>query len=119
MRKQCIECQTEFVGRVDAKYCSSACRSSFHNRTKLDGRDEMKRVNSILRKNRRILAGLNKTGTTRVNRNLLLSEGFNFSYLTNVYVTSTGKTYKYCYDHGYLDTTDDYLTLVIKKEYVR
>ena len=119
MKKQCIECQTEFVGRIDAKYCSDSCRSAFHNRTNTEGRKEMKRVNSILRKNRKILATLNKSGTARVNRNVLLAEGFNFNYLTNEYKTSKGRTYKYCYDHGYIDSTDEYLTLVVKKEYVR
>jgi len=119
MKKQCLECQDEFVGRVDAKFCSDSCRSAFHNRTNVEGREEIKRVNVILRKNRKILAGFNKTGTARVRRSLLLTEGFNFNYLTNVYITSKGKTYKYSYDHGYLESEDDYLTIVIKKDYVR
>ncbi|MFT4771254.1 MAG: hypothetical protein ACI9CP_000546 [Cryomorphaceae bacterium] len=119
MKKQCLECQDEFVGRVDAKFCSDSCRSSFHNRTNIEGREEIKRVNVILRKNRKILAGFNKTGTARVRRSLLLTEGFNFNYLTNVYITSKGKTYKYSYDYGYLESEDDYLTIVIKKDYVR
>lgn len=48
----------------------------------------------------------------------MLTEGFNFNYLTNIYTTTKGKTYKYCYDQGYLDTDEDYLTLVVKKDYV-
>ncbi|MFT5596410.1 MAG: hypothetical protein ACI8QH_001207, partial [Flammeovirgaceae bacterium] len=39
MKKQCLECQDEFVGRVDAKFCSDSCRSSFHNRTNIEGRE--------------------------------------------------------------------------------
>lgn len=119
MRKQCIECQDEFIGRKDAKFCGDSCRSAFHNRTSVAGREEMKQVNAVLKKNRKILAGFNKSETARVRRSDLLSAGFNFSYLTNIYVTSKGTTYKYCYDQGYLDTDQDYLTLVIKKEYVR
>ncbi len=119
MKKKCLECQDEFSGRVDAKFCCGSCRSSHHNRTNVEGREEIKRVNAILKKNRKTLAGLNKTGTARVRRDLLLTEGFNFNYLTNIYTTSKGKTYKYCYDHGYIESEDDYLTLVIKKEYVR
>jgi len=119
MKKQCIECKDDFSGRIDAKFCSDSCRSSYHNRTSIEGREEIKKVNAILRKNRKVLAGLNQSGTARVRRSVLLTEGFNFNYLTNVYVTSKGKTYKYCYDHGYLESDEDYLTLVIKKEYVR
>lgn len=119
MKKKCLECQDEFIGRVDAKFCSGSCRSSFHNKTRAEGREEIKRVNAILRKNRSILADNNKSGTARVRRSLLLAEGFNFNYLTNIYVTSKGKIYKYCYDHGYLESEEEYLTLVIKKDYVR
>jgi hypothetical protein len=119
MKKECIECEGTFNGRVDAKFCSSSCRSSYHNRVNGETRAEIKQVNSILRRNRKILSRLNKSGTVRVRRQLVIMEGFNFNYLTNIYTTSTGKTYKYCYDQGYLDTQDEYLTLVIKKDYVR
>lgn len=119
MKKQCLECHDDFAGRVDAKFCCDSCRSSYHNRTNIEGREEIKKVNAILKKNRKVLAGFNKSGTARVRRSFLLTEGFNFNYLTNVYVTAAGKTYKYCYDHGYLESEGEYLTLVIKKDYVR
>ncbi|MEM9050694.1 MAG: hypothetical protein AAGC47_01475 [Bacteroidota bacterium] len=82
-------------------------------------REEVQRTHAILKKNRKILAALNKTGTARVKKSLMLTEGFNFNYMTNMFTTSKGKVYKYCYDQGYLDSEDDYLTLVVKKDYVR
>jgi hypothetical protein len=118
LRKECIECGQVFSGRSDARFCSGACRSAYHNRVNSGDRETVVKTNSILKKNRKILAKLNKTGTARVKRTILLTEGFNFSYLTNIYTTSKGKTYKYCYDQGYLDTDEDYLTLVVKKDYV-
>ena len=44
--------------------------------------------------------------------------GFNFDFYTNIYQTKNGKTYFFCYDHGYLDLGNDWFALVVKKEYV-
>ena len=80
--------------------------------------EEIRRVNGILKKNRKILAQLNRRGTQRVKKEDLQRAGFDFNYLTNVYITGRGKMYRFCYDQGYLDTEDNYLTLVVKKDYV-
>ncbi len=103
---------------MDAKFCSNYCRSSYHNKQKSDGDREIKKINSILRKNRKILATLNTSGIKRIHRNKLMVSGFNFNYLTNTFKTARGKTYKFCYDQGYIDSKSEYLTLVVKKDYV-
>lgn len=118
MKKECLECGDSFSGRIDAKYCSDSCRSAYHNRINKERRDVVKKVNAILKKNRRILEGYNRNGTTRVKREDLLKSGFNFNYLTNTFVTGKGKTYRFCYDQGYLESEGDFLTLVVKKDYV-
>ena len=118
MKKQCLECGEAFSGRMDAKFCSNYCRSSYHNKQKSDGDREIKKINSILRKNRKILATLNTSGIKRIHRNKLMVSGFNFNYLTNTFKTARGKTYKFCYDQGYIDSKSEYLTLVVKKDYV-
>jgi len=71
-----------------------------------------------LRKNRRILEALNPNGKSKVSKNKLLLNGFNFDYFTNVYKTKSGKVYYFCYEQGYLQLKDDYYALVIKSEYV-
>lgn len=119
MRKECLECKDAFHGRADAKFCSGACRSAYNNRRNSRASEEVRRVNAILKKNRKILAMLNRKGTQRVKREDLRRAGFDFNYLTNVYQTNRGKVYRFCYEQGYLDTEDDFLTLVVKKEYVR
>jgi len=118
MKKECLECGDSFQGRTDAKFCSDSCRSAHHNKTNKEAREVVKNVNSILKRNRKILASLNRSGTSRVKREELTKSGFNFNYLTNTYVTGKGKIYKFCYDQGYLDTEGDFLTLVVKKDYV-
>jgi hypothetical protein len=118
MKKDCLECRSPFIGRLDAKFCSDACRSAYHNRTNKELRAAIQQVNAILKKNRKILARLNEGGTARVKKEELIRSGFNFNYLTNTFTTRKGKVYKFCYDQGYLDSEGDFLTLVVKKDYV-
>ena len=118
MGKECLECSQRFQGRADAKFCSGACRSAYNNRRNSMTSEEIRRVNAILKKNRKILTRFNRKGTQRVKREDLQRAGFDFNYLTNVYVTGRGKMYRFCYDQGYLDAEGDFLTLVVKKDYV-
>lgn len=118
MKKNCIECGEEIIGRADKRFCSDNCRSSYNNRLNSDGTNFIRNINNILRKNRRILAELNPSGKARVHRDKLLERGFKFSYFTNEFVTKSGNTYHFCYDQGYLESDHDFFTLVIRKEYV-
>lgn len=116
--KKCLECQHTFVGRVDKKFCSDFCRNIWHNRQNGILNNLMRNVNSILRKNRRILAECNPDGKARINREKLLIMGFNFNYFTNIYKTNSGKTYYFCYDQGYIELEEDVIGLVVRQEYV-
>ncbi len=79
----------------------------------------MRNINNILRKNRRILAQFNPDGKGKVHKTTLIEEGFKFNYHTNIYTTQSGKTYFFCYEYGYLPMKNEYLTLVIKQDYVK
>lgn len=78
----------------------------------------MRNINNILRKNRRILAKLNPSGKTKITRDKLLAQGFNFQYFTNQYKTKAGKVYHFCYEHGYLELDGNMIMLVVRQEYV-
>jgi hypothetical protein len=116
MKKQCIECGDTFVGRVDKKFCSDACRNSFNNRLNSDSSSYMRNVNNVLRKNRRILESHLKGEKSKVHRDTLLKQGFNFDFFTNVYITQKGSVYNYCYELGYLALEADWY-LVVKREF--
>lgn len=118
MKKTCLECGDEFIGRADKKFCSDQCRSAFNNRLNKDATNFIRNINNILRKNRRILAELNPDGKTTIHRDRLLEKGFKFSYFTNEFRTKSGNVYHFCYDQGYLPLDKGYYTLVVRKEYV-
>ena len=117
-KRTCLECGEKISGRVDKKFCSDSCRNSYNNRINSDANNFVRNVNNILRKNRRILEELNPNGKAKVHRDKLLSEGFKFSYFTNIYRTKAGKEYHFCYEQGYLELDNDWYALVIRQEYV-
>lgn len=118
MKRKCLECGDLFDGRSDKKFCSDQCRNTYNNRQKKDANNQMRKINNILRKNRRILEELNPHGKAKVQRALLLDKGFSFDYLTNIYETKKGGLYKFCYDQGYIELEDGSIAIVERKEYV-
>ena len=114
--KLCLECGGKIKGRVDKKFCSDLCRISYNNKLNSNETNEMRNVNNILRKNRRILVDLNTTGKTTIPRKKLTDKGFDFGYFTNTYTTKEGALYKFCYEQGYLEVDKDRFLLVVKKE---
>ncbi|PWH82912.1 hypothetical protein [Brumimicrobium oceani] len=118
-KRTCLECEAPLSGRRDQKFCGDYCRNTFNNRLNEDSSNYMRRINNILRKNRRILAKLNPDGKKTVDGITMAEEGFNFHYYTNIYTTKKGSQYIFCYDQGYLKLDDNQYMLVIKQDYVR
>lgn len=117
--RKCKECSQRLSGRRDQKFCSDYCRNTYNNRLNEDSTKYIRRINNILRKNRRILSELNPEGKKTVDGITLAEEGFNFHYYTNVYTTKTGSTYYFCYEQGYLKMENDKYMLVLKQDYVK
>ncbi|UKN01219.1 hypothetical protein K6119_15930 [Paracrocinitomix mangrovi] len=118
-KRVCQQCGDELFGRRDKKFCSDYCRSTAHNEENRDYSNYMRKVNNILRKNRRILAKLNPNGKAKVAASVLMEEGYNFAYFTNIYETKKGGKYYFCYDQGYIKLDDDMYALVVRESYVK
>ena len=116
MEKICLDCGSSIKGRTDKKFCDDQCRSNYNNKRKADHQAQVKTINSVLLKNRKILAQLNPDGKTKVSGVKLGQLGFNFKYLTHSYTTQKGDTYKFCYEFGYLKLEHDYYLLVKENE---
>lgn len=118
-QRLCKECEMKLNGRRDQKFCSDYCRNSFNNRQNEDTTAYMRRINNILRRNRKILTNLNPKGKITVDGITLAEEGFNFHYFTNIYKTQKGSHYYFCYDQGYVKLDNDQFMLVHKQDYVK
>ena len=114
----CHNCGKTLRGRSDKKFCDDACRNNYNNRLKGSVNNFVRNINNVLSKNRRILENIlsGHEETATVNKDKLLRLGFQFNYLTNIYTTRSGKTYYYCYDHGYLPLDNDWYLVVRRKE---
>jgi len=119
MERVCLECKEKLRGRKDQKFCSDYCRNTFNNRQNEDATNYVRRINNILRKNRRILEKMNPNGKITIDSISLAEEGFNFHYYTNTYSTKKGSTYYFCYEQGYIKLESEQYMLVKKQDYVK
>lgn len=117
--RTCQECGHKLSGRKDQKFCSDYCRNSYNNKLNEDSNSTVRKINGILRKNRRILVKLNPDGKSTVDSLTLAEEGFNFHYFTNIFKTQKGHSYFFCYDYGYTEIGNNQYFLVKKQDYVK
>lgn len=101
MSKKCMICKEPIFGRIDKRFCSDSCRNRYHNSLKSLESMYLRRVNYILRRNRRILLESFHEGQDAVYYQHLLNKGFNYNYITNYQINESGSTSYYCYDIGY------------------
>ena len=120
--RKCLECGTEIYGRVDKKFCSDQCRNTYNNRIHAISNTYIRKVNYILRKNRKIMEDLlegSEKDARRVHKSKLVDKGFNFDYFTNIYKTKTNNYYYFSYEYGFMKLDDTYLMVVKKEDYLK
>ena len=113
----CLSCQKALKGRIDKKFCDDNCRNNYNNIQNSDRNNFVRSINTILRKNRKILEELLPEGerTMNVPKQKLRERGYDFNYQTNQLQTQKG-IYMFCYEYGFLPLENDWLLLVKKKE---
>ena len=117
-KKACLECGEPIQGRTDKKFCCDACRNLFHYRTNNAPINYVRNVVNTLKRNRRILSELNPGGKIKVHRDKLVERGYNFMYHTNIYRTKVGNVYVFCFEHGFLELSENWYALVRRDEYL-
>lgn len=113
--KKCLECGDKVIGRSDKKFCNDYCRNAYNNKLEVGNKALVRNTNNALKKNYKILCGLNPTGKNKVLKKKLQDKGFNFKLFTSMYKTKTDNQYFYCYDQGYLLLEKEQV-LLVKKE---
>ncbi len=113
--KLCLECGEPIKGRSDKKFCSDYCRNAYNNKVNKESKNLIRNINNHLRRNYKILSGLNTGGKTKIHGSKLINQNFDFKLFTSVYTTKAGNIYYYVYDQGYLKLEKDYY-LLIKKD---
>ena len=115
MLKACFECSEPIAGREDKKFCSDGCRNSFNNRINKPHNHLMRKINSQLRRNYRILASVSEQFPDgKIPRKNLTGEGFDFRYFTGITEDKNGGRYYYLYDRGYKPLKNGRLKIIKK-----
>ena len=74
----------------------------------------MRQINSILRRNRKILESQLRGDKTRLPKQTLIDRGFNFRYFTGQCIGKQNSTYTYCYEYGFTQVNEE-LVLLVKR----
>lgn len=112
----CAECGQRLTGRADKKFCNDQCRTAWHNTQAGVDNDRMRNINSILRKNRRILANLMANEKKKIRSVALSQLGFDFSHFTSVRKKRGGILEHFCYDLGYVPVNNGVYLLKTRHE---
>ena len=117
MKKKCIDCGTNIVGRSDKKFCSDMCRNAYHNKYNGFRNAMIRHVNHKLRKNRHILAELYRQNDLEMKRETLVFMGFDTQYFTEEQIRPDG-IFRFCYDFG-LETLEDERVRILTRSGLR
>lgn len=110
----CLQCGGQFRGNENKKFCTDACKNSFHNARRKKESREIGEVITMLKTNRRIIADLlDGEEIKKVSAQRLLDKGFVFRYHTHRRTNKgDGKEYIFCFDYGYLELPSGWYTIV-------
>jgi hypothetical protein len=118
LTRNCRSCGKPLKGRTDKKYCDDYCRSIHNNSLHAEASVMVRHVNSILKKNRRMLQEIIPTGEElgKCPRDKLAGSGFNFRFFTHQYTNKKGNIYHFVYEYGYLPLEGNWILVVRRKE---
>ncbi|MBP6455132.1 MAG: hypothetical protein KA275_00275 [Chitinophagaceae bacterium] len=114
--KKCLNCNKNLIGRSDKKFCNDYCRNEFNNKNKIAEPLIIKTINKKLKDNRLLLEKILDTENTKsYPKEKLLQAGFDFNYFTHQLQTTKG-LYIFNYDYGFLNSDNDWVLIVKRKE---
>ncbi len=116
--RYCQCCAQVLYGRLDKKFCDDGCRNNYNNQQNSVQNKEIRIINRVLKRNRAILLKLLELGNkpTKIDREFLLLEGFNFRYMTQQGISPDGQTYQICYDVGLISKQNMEYLIVLAKD---
>jgi hypothetical protein len=102
----CLYCDKPLTkGRADKKFCDEGHRNMYHNEQKAKEHAEIKKIDSILKKNRRILKQLLGDKSEEIVTQVKLQKaGFDFDFSTHSIISQLKKNkFIFCYNYGFCE----------------
>ncbi|MDX1629447.1 MAG: hypothetical protein R3345_12150 [Fulvivirga sp.] len=97
----CLQCGKTLSGRIDKKFCDEYCRNTYNNRNKRSDEKYIRKVNSIIRRNRRILKSLCPIGKATVRKEVMDAMGYDYKYFSGIIQPKKDQVYYICYDYAF------------------
>ncbi|MGN1211291.1 MAG: hypothetical protein ACI4TM_06360 [Candidatus Cryptobacteroides sp.] len=103
----CIECgdAIKYGGRVDRKFCCSACKNRYHNRNARRAKRIRTKTINVLDNNYSILNNMVRNGVKEATVSDMRQLGFNFSFSTSYSKIRRHDVFR-CYDISYSVVAD-------------
>jgi hypothetical protein len=118
--RQCFECGKPLKGRIDKKFCDDYCRNAFNNKSKIEESAYVRKINQVLKRNRRVLEELlGNEGMIKHSKVSFINKGFQFQFHTHQYTNKKGNIYYFCYEYGFLPLEGDWYLIVRKKDLIK
>lgn len=118
MKRSCIVCSKFIIGRSDKIYCSTHCKSYYHQQLKKVNNQATIQIDKILHHNRSCL--LEIVGKRRYTYNTpklaLDQKNFNYTYVTGYHINSKNKIVNHVYDFSYIIFSDQKVQIWRKRE---
>jgi len=112
----CLFCNETFIGRIDKKFCTTQCKSAYHNQSVSSVENYIRSVNKQLRANRSALRRACPHGKATVEKAFLLKLGMDFKHLTHSWHSKGGNLYYFCYDYGYTPAMEKGKVIIVQKQ---
>lgn len=114
--RSCLNCGDKIKGRADKKFCDDQCRNAYNNMLNEKANNSIRKINNILKQNRRILENIfNRNNThSKVHKQSLINRGFRMNYHTHQFSSKSGALYYFSYEYGILLQGED--VIVVRRE---
>jgi len=111
-KSPCLYCGKPFRGRSDKKFCDDGCRSNYNNARKDKTSIMVRKITTILKRNRTILNSIVQEYDMYriIEKEELFEKGFSFKYLTHTVVIDD-ILFRCCFDLCYTQTGDSITVL--------
>ena len=109
-------------GRSDKKFCDAACKDAYYNARKIQEHREIKKIDTILKRNRRVLRKFYNPNRKEelIQRDQLMRAGFDFGFHTHSIVTKKkANEFIFCYDYGYREVIESKFQVIHAFQSVR
>jgi hypothetical protein len=106
--RKCKLCKASFVGRSDKIFCSANCKAIYHVKLQKVTNSATAFIDKILHRNRSTLLEImgKTTLSKKVDKKILDTKKFNWTYITHYHINNQGKTVHYVYDFSYIIFSD-------------